>query len=353
MALRFCDSFDHYATADFALKGWTTGGGFGSGPQVVAAAARTGTNGVRSNSASAAQTFMIRSVSAASGTTAIIGYARKYATVAVQELMFSFRLSGTVQFTLYQNTDGSMTAYRGGGEASTPSGGTSLGSSAASVLTTGSQYIELKVVIDTGTSGSFEVRINGANVLSATGINTAGAGSSGWNSFRLGIFGSAAGDGLDDFYVCDGSGSYNNDFLGDIKVECKVASSGDGSNADWTPSTGTDNGAMVDEASYDGDTTYNSSSTVSQKDTYNFAALSSTGAVKAVQHGTFARKTDAGLRAICSVARHSGVDYDGSNVYLGTTYTAVLRVMEENPGTAAPWTIAGVDGAEFGQKVTV
>src|SRR5690606_30150679 len=114
-------------------------------------------------------------------------------------------------------------------------------------------YIELKVVVDG--SGSYEVRVDGVNVLSGSTDTQAGA-----NPYanRVRLHGAATGTGpqtqFDDWYVCDGSGSINNDFLGGRRIITYfTADTGDSS--DFTPDEG-DNYARVNDNPRDGDDSY-------------------------------------------------------------------------------------------------
>ena len=70
----------------------------------------------------------------------------------------------------------------------------------------------------------------------------------------------------------DGDGSANNDFIGPAFIEGLLPTS-DGNSSDWTPSSGIDNYALIDENPSDRDGT-DSVSTITQdaKDTYGYAA---------------------------------------------------------------------------------
>jgi hypothetical protein len=88
---------------------------------------------------------------------------------------------------------------------------------------------------------------------------------------------------IDDLYVCDGSGSVNNDFLGECRVLTLLPSDGNGSNNDFDTSAGgspADHGAMVNDTTPNDDTDYVSSSTVDHVDSWNYPALGYTGTLK-------------------------------------------------------------------------
>jgi hypothetical protein len=156
----------------------------------------------------------------------------------------------------------------------------------------------------------------------------------------------------DDLYVCDGSGGVEDTFLGDHRVVCVVASSGNGTHADWTPLTGGDHGAMVDENPPNLDTDYNMAGSVGNRDTYNFAALGVSGTIKCVQTVNLMLSEVGGLRYVADSIRIGGVDYDGTPSVLGGDWAYRLERHRVSPATSTPWSVGEIDGAEFGVKVT-
>jgi hypothetical protein len=217
-------------------------------------------------------------------------------------------------------------------------------------------YIELKGTIH-DTTGSYEVRIDGVSeaVLTATGVDTRNAGTTGqWDRFYLG--GVVTGNTyIDDVYICDQSGAApRNTFLGPVKVETLLPQTdavAAGSNAGLTPSTGTDHGALVDE-NPPNTSDYNSSPTVGLKDTYNYPSLTLTGTILGVQSNLYVAKSDAAVRQVCAVVRAGGVDYDGANVSPLTTFSYFSEVRAQNPNTAADWTSSDIASLQAGMKVT-
>jgi hypothetical protein len=125
---------------------------------------------------------------------------------------------------------------------------------------------------------------------------------------------------------------------------------------DFIPSTGTSHYAMVDDVPSDGDATYVSSGTVGAIDTYRTPTATFAGTVKGLKVGVTARKDDAGNRSV-GIVIGDGVDpvtQLGANFALTTVYTRqVTAVMEINPLTGNPWTLADIQADEFGLEVTV
>ena len=71
-----------------------------------------------------------------------------------------------------------------------------------------------------------------------------------------------------------------------------------------------------------------------------------------------AKKSDSGTRAIAAVTKPGSTNYaHATNHYLGLTdYVYWRSIWNRNPDSGSPvaaWTVAAVDGAEFGVKVTV
>jgi hypothetical protein len=253
----------------------------------------------------------------------------------------------TEHLTVTINTSGFLEVRRGG------VAGTILATGTTPLTANTWYYIELKANIHDST-GSYTLLLDGATELTASGVDTRNSGNGVAGGIKEG-FGSGADYWLDDWYVCDTSGSLNNDFLGGVKIECVLPQTdavAAGSNAGLTPSTGTDHGALVDETDANGDTDHNFSSTVGAKDTYNFPALALTGAVKCTHLRLFCRKTDTGDRQLTPVTRSAGTDYDGTPQVLTSVHGYTVReIRETDPATGVAWLVSGINSAEFGAKI--
>lgn len=126
---------------------------------------------------------------------------------------------------------------------------------------------------------------------------------------------------------------------------------GDGATVAWAASAGSDY-QCVDEATPNGDTDFISSATPNDIDTFTYPALGLAGTVLGVAPTSVARKDDAGVRSIREVVRTSGTNYPGgADLTLTSTYVNYQQVWETNPAGGA-WTVAAVDGAQFGVKLT-
>jgi hypothetical protein len=340
MALRFCDSFDHYQTSDITRK-WSNAGGTSPTIGVVG---RNGTNGMRlvnSRGSSVSKTLDNQA-------TWIVGFGIKVAAFpAADEPILQIKDGSDTQVTFSLASDGKIKVYRGegwsGGANSSLLGTSSTGISAGSYY-----FVEFRALIS-DTVGTADVRINATSVLSLTGLDTKVSANAYANVIQIGedSGASALTVDIDDLYVLDGTGALNSNFLGDVRVEA-LFPNGAGNYSQWTPIAGS-NYQNVDETPPDDDVTYNLESTNAQKDSYAFQNSSlASGSVKGVMTHILARKDDAGSRSIRRFARVSGTDYAGSTVLTSSSYTYYSEVLESNPATSAPWTLTELNAAEFG-----
>lgn len=325
MALLFIDGFDHYATADITKK-WDE-------------------NNIASINAGGRITGSYVSVAASGGryvgkvftssSTVIIGFAL-YVGVRATSLLRLYD-GTTQQVELALTAAGALTI--------------SGQSSADNVVPTSAwTYVELKVTID-NTYGSVEVRINGSStpVISASGLDTQATANAYVNRVRL-ISSTSGTQFYDDFYLCDTTGSTNNNFLGDVTIR-NLYPNGAGNYTQFTPSTGS-NYTCVDEASVN-TTDYVSSSNVGDIDTYALGDLASTatGTIMGIQVNNMALKDDAGARSVANVIRSGTTDEVSSSAALSTSQLDYRSIHETDPATSAAWTVSGINALEAGTKV--
>ena len=230
--------------------------------------------------------------------------------------------------------------------------GVVLGTSTAAPLpvsTTIWGYIEMKVVIS-DTVGSVEVRANGdpTPILNLTGQDTRNGGTS-TNMDMVKLYASNGNwSGWDDLYVCNTSGTVNNDFLGDVRVYT-LSPTGAGSSTQFTPLGGA-NYTNVDEQPYN-TTDYVSSSNIGDIDLYAMADVPA-GTILGAQTVFIAQKSDAGLGQLRSVLRSGATNYFGATKVLASgwlTYQDTIR--EVDPATSAVWTLSGINAIEAGAQV--
>lgn len=348
MALRFIDSFDHYQTAQLTAK-WTSLSILGS-HQIQAGTGRCGTNALRMTSGAGLE--LVKGVPY-SGLTGYLGFALNIEQQIFTSAIFVNVLSGIgsgVNLRFSRLLDGSLRASRA------DAGDVILGTSAPDVVRMNDwYYVEFKFVID-NVAGSVEIRVNGVSVLTVGPVDTVGSSSgAALTGFSLATAQSFT-YRVDDLYALDNSGpAPTNDFLGDIRVEY-LEPDGPGVHQDFAlVGAATHWQAVDDGAAPDGDTSYIHTATAGDMDTetYDNTGLPA-GAIFGVQIGVYARKTDSGFRELAPVVRHAGIDYSGANQAPSfASYTYLMQVFDTNPGTGLGWTIADVNGAEFGVRLSV
>lgn len=229
-------------------------------------------------------------------------------------------------------------------------GSTILGISTTSLRNREWYYIEMKHTINDST-GAVDVRINGVTEISLTNQDTKVGSATTAEGVRFwGVSTLNNNYTFDDIYVCDDSGSANNDFLGSIHVD-GILPNAAGDSTDFTPSAG-DNYAAVDDDPQDDDTTYVEDSTSSNRDLYNYEAMSSVSTILGVMVNTTGRETDGtNFTLVTVVQSDTTVDTDAGTVLGTTSYTTVTWVIEQDPDTSSAWTESGINAAQFGVEV--
>jgi hypothetical protein len=343
MALRFVDSFDHYASADITKK-WTSN----SSGAISAGNGRAGSQALSTNG----NTVNGPSLTLDAQGTWVVGFSLTFSTLAIAgpRGIFTWYDGTTAHFTLAINASGNLVAYRG-----TDSG--SLLGTGASVLSTGATYhIACKVVIS-DTVGVVLLKINGVTELNLTSQDTRNGGNATANIFQFYAQSSAAGNTWyrDDLYIMDGTGAVNNDMPADpdLRVEA-LYPNGNGNYSQFTGSDGnsTDNYLLVDETSSNNDTDYVASATTNNIDSYTMTNLTATaGNIIGVQTVLVARKDDAGTRGLKPHFRIGTTDYAGTTVNHKDSYFVEREIYGVSPASGSAWTISEVNGLEYGPKV--
>lgn len=228
--------------------------------------------------------------------------------------------------------------------------GTVLATATTPLPLTEWKRVELRVANLDDVGATAEVRVNGETVISYTGdLYTAGA-----KSLFSVSFHTSTSWRLDDPLILDSSGSTMNGFLGDIVMET-LRPTGPGTTTQSTATGAATPWQAVSEVVPNGNTSYASINTVGNKDTYVFADSAATSAtVHAVVAVTTMKTTGMSPRKVAPVARLSGTEADGTPrgvmIDMTTGYRAEQSIVPRPGG--GNWTIAEVNAAEFGWKVT-
>ena len=163
-------------------------------------------------------------------------------------------------------------------------------------------YVELQVFID-DSNGSYDLRVNEETILSGSNVDTKHSALSTCDQicFSAGYATGFNNCYIQDIYLLDNNGTFNNSFLGDIRVDC-LYPNGNGSSSQFIGSDGnsTDNYLLVNEATLNEDTSYVESSTVNDIDLYQMDSMSSSpldsNSIYGVQAVNVTKKDDAGAR---------------------------------------------------------
>lgn len=337
--LLFCDGMDHYNLAQTPAK-WNLGntmlytnnnGRFGGGSLQY---------DVSNFEKSAARTIT-------SGSNFVVGFAFRLGTSMPASATSFIRLndSGTTQTELRYGTSGQIAVYTNGSQ---------VGASANGLITLGVwNFIEWKVTIaaSTGTNQCV-VRLNGVEIINLVGVATMTTSNTTANAISIGRVVSTQCDfRYDDIYVCDSTGSMNNDFLGDCRIETLYPGAA-GNYTQFTANGAATNWQATSETPADDDTSFVNSNNVNDKDSYAFTNPSGTiTTVFAIQVCMRARKDNAGARTFARLVRIAGTDYVGSEFSLGTDYQLFTEIIELSPNTSANWTSSEITALEAGVKV--
>jgi hypothetical protein len=151
---------------------------------------------------------------------------------------------------------------------------------------------------------------------------------------------------VDDITIATG------DWIGDVRYDAALVPTADTAVKGWTPSTGADNYALLDELP-PSDTDYVSSGSAGAKDLYemsNWTPAVSTYEVQFIVDWIRAKKDVAGDQQIRSVIKSGSTESSGGSIDLSTTYRYYGRILATDPDTAAAWDEAGIDTLLGGQE---
>lgn len=360
MALLFLDSFDHYATGDMLLK-WTSSSG-PSLPDMVDGGGRCTTRGVHFSGFRNVKKNITPTANTRRG---IVGFAAKFVN---QGPNFFWLWEGPTanHFVVINNqVNASFDVY--GGSAVGPNFAVPPIASAAPGIITSNiyYYVEIRWFVHP-TAGEIEIRLNGAVVLNATGLNTRGGSFPALPTLTDNVVAfsleNRAGDWYcDDLYILDdqvtATDTINTTFRGDSKVEC-IFPDAAGAHTDFAVTgAATNHAANKDSADAivgqpDRDTSYVASNTPGAIDTYNFNALTALAAtIYGIQVLQCQEKTDAGARTAATVIRHAGVDYPQVAFSPSQgSYQYDRQVLGADP-LGTQWTLANINALEAGPTV--
>jgi hypothetical protein len=262
----------------------------------------------------------------------IVGFAYRQSTSGSslyrRNIVVFFDTTANVQFALIQNNDLTMSIIR-------TSWANVLGTTTYTIPVDTWVFIELKwKVSDSISSGDVELRVNGTTVLTLAAAsdtkNTANAYAThyAFNGNSPTVTTSTANTGAfwDDHYLFDLTGSTNNNFVGNVRVQT-LFPSGDGNYSQFVGSDGnsTNNSLLVDDTSVNS-ADYVDGANVGDKDTYAYGnTVTTTSIIYGLALNHIALRTDATARSMQPVIRTGGSDYNGSDIVLAMQVVPTIR----------------------------
>lgn len=230
--------------------------------------------------------------------------------------------------------------------------GSALGSASA-VFTPGDwHYVEVKWKIGDSPHGLVEAYVDGVQVFSASSVDTKDFFSN-VSRLRFHTTNASTGEdfvGFDDIYVLTVDATAPNDYLGAQARVLSLPPNADGTTTDWTPSSGSDHYALIDENGADA-ADYIESNTNAQVDMFEITNPSAGGQFVAVKIEAEAIDTSAGANSIdVRVDSNGTVDETEHNVTSTSAYDVFAHYQMTDPDTGSAWTLSGINNLEVGVK---
>lgn len=339
MALIWADPFDQYGTATGA-NSFMSNAGYNSVNITAWQPGRTGARSIQLNNNTAIQRPL-----ASPSSTLIQGVAfnaQSIPFVSINLPGIGFYSAGpTMECRVVTQPDLSIGVY--------DRTGTLKGSTPPNQFVTNSwYYLEVKAEGNVGgvvNTGKVTVRINGITQLTINGINFP-------NVFAYHLLGGFQTGGLqnsthyfDDYVVCDNSGAFNNDFIGDRRLFLSYPNA-NGPSQDWTPTTAPawdllNNSPPNDAAYIEAAAAGNISSFAKDAIGINSNDI----AAMVVMGRLF--KSDAGAATGRIGIDSNGVTVNSPELAPGLTGVNYALVVERDPNGNIAWTRAAADAAEL------
>lgn len=246
--------------------------------------------------------------------------------------------SSNQKLELRLNSSGNLAAY--------DSVGTLL-ATGSTVLSTATWYL-IGVLVGTGASASWEVRIAGSTEISGS---TANLGTSNNAHIRLGKWANRNGNSVDFYY--DDCALDTTDWPADGKIVFMLPDS-NGTDQDWTIGAGADHWSSVDEIPHTSDTDYLVSTlNTAHADTWHLASAATYGigasdTIVTAKAIAIARRDGTVGGTVKSRIRQSSTTLDSANNGTGATYGLTAKLTDTDPATGVAWTPSGLDSVQVG-----
>jgi hypothetical protein len=281
--------------------------------------------------------------SASSNTVWAQFYYRVYDAPAAETSFFRIKhADGTNPVYLRTNALGDIIAYNGNV--------TNLATVSGAINLDTWHFIEIETLIHSS-AGTLVVKVDNSEIINLSGVNTLGISPSATASYIQFVSASDFGSLVDHVVAGDNTGSDMTTTSGPAIIEL-LTPNGAGNSTDWTPSAGSNFENVDDNADPDDDTTYNSSSTATDKDTFTCSDLTATsGTVYAVQVGHAARRENGGVREMRNVIRSSATEATGATRLAPIAYGYRQDIFENDPNGSIDWTVTSVNAIEIGYEL--
>lgn len=282
------------------------------------------------------------------GATQIFGGAFKWdsstsALPVSAQLLAGLTSGGAANWVINLGVGGSLYIFQAGGS-------TLVGTVPSVVRSDVWHYLEVKVFNDN--AGTMVIRLDGVQIFSTSGIDFQN-GTLSAESLSLG--GNADNVFWEDVIVMDSTGATFNDFMGDMRYEIALVDA-DGATANWTASAGTRWQTIDDPlGTHDADTTYISSNTTDQDNYSSHVAIAATGAtvIHFAELLALARADASGDEIALAVVSGATTDIGADIPLVNGTYRWRKKIWTVDPNTAAAWTVANINAAEWGVRKRV
>jgi hypothetical protein len=339
MAIRFIDGFDHYATGDISGK-WSF---IGRSAAWSLTTGRFGGNAIAAANSDPGQ-YIYRDLGG-NYPTGVIGFAFKAQAPNPAFNFLSLAAGGTPQVSVTITPDGTLVF----------AGLTSVSPPPFALTPNLWYYVEVKFSVATSiAANSCQIYIGGALYLTATAAqNTNPSAGPTMNRIIINVGTNFVGQNYyDDLYFLDIDGDTTGP-LGECRIEA-LYPTGAGAHTAWTNTGGASNWQSAGNATPDGDTTYVSTATVNNVDSYVTSDLTSTpNTIHGVQVNLWSRKDNASPRSVEAALVIAGTTYTGGDKSLLSSYSDQTTVFRKSPATSAAWTATEVNGMEVGVKLSV
>jgi len=157
---------------------------------------------------------------------------------------------------------------------------------------------------------------------------------------------------VDNLYICDSSGDYNNTRLGPCEVLTANPAAA-GSHSLFTPSDETKQNYELVNAIPGGET-FVGSDQAGTIDTYQNSTISTNDDIRGLKVLMECTKTEAGPREIAAVLKQGSLESYGPDVDIVPVNEDLIKhgLFEKNPFNNQPWTVNDINNTESGFKIS-